>query len=103
MQPNRRARERFPRREALRQMGAGFGSLALSALLAEEAAATGPLAVREPHFAPRAKRVIMLFMFGGPSHIDTFDPKPVLNRDSGKPLPFAKPRILAAQGPLGLC
>ena len=90
-----RSRPRLPRREALRQMGAGFGSLALSALLAEEAAASGPLAVRPPHFAPKAKRVIMLFMFGGPSHIDTFDPKPILNRDSGKPLPFAKPRIVS--------
>ena len=83
------------RREALKQMGAGFGWLALTSLLAEEAGASGPLALREPHFAPRAKRVIMLFMFGGPSHIDTFDPKPILNRDSGKPLPFAKPRIIS--------
>ena len=86
---------RASRREALKQMGAGFGWLALTSLLAEEAAASGPLALREPHFAPRAKRVIMLFMFGGPSHIDTFDPKPLLNRDSGKPLPFAKPRIIS--------
>ena len=85
------------RRALLRQMGAGFGSLALSALLADQSygAGTDPLAVRPPHFAPRAKRVIMLFMFGGPSHIDTFDPKPVLNRDSGKPLPFAKPRVIS--------
>ncbi len=78
-------------------MGAGFGSLALSALLADQSygAGTDPLAVRPPHFAPRAKRVIMLFMFGGPSHMDTFDPKPVLNRDTGKPLPFAKPRVIS--------
>ena len=56
------------RRELLRQMGAGFGSLALAALLAEDSMAAGknPLALRPPHFAPRAKRVIMLFMFGGP-------------------------------------
>ncbi len=86
---------RASRREALKQMGAGFGWLALTSLLAEEAGASGPLALREPHFAPCAKRVIMLFMFGGPSHIDTFDPKPILNRDSGKPLPFAKPRIIS--------
>ncbi len=86
---------RYSRREALQQMGAGFGTLALSALLAESAAGTGPLAVRQPHFPAKAKRVIMLFMFGGPSHIDTFDPKPILNRDSGKPLPFAKPRIIS--------
>ncbi len=83
------------RRELPSQMGAGFGSLALSVLLAEEAGAAGPLAVRAPHFAPRAKRVIMLYMFGGPSHIDTFDPKPILNRDSGKPLPFAGPRVVS--------
>ena len=78
-------------------MGAGFGSLALSALLADKSygAVTNPLAVRAPHFAPRAKRVIMLFMFGWPSHMDTFDPKPILNRDTGKPLPFAKPRVIS--------
>ena len=85
------------RREMLRQMGAGFGSLALSALLAEEASAApvDPLAPRPPHFAPRTKRVIMLFMFGGPSHIDTFDPKTTLTRDNGKPLPFNAPRVVS--------
>lgn len=85
------------RRALLGQMGAGFGSLALSALLADRSYGAGadPLAVRAPHFAPRAKRVIMLFMFGGPSHMDTFDPKPLLNRDTGKPLPFAKPRVIS--------
>ncbi len=88
-------RRGYPRREALRQMGAGFGALALNVLLAEEALADNPLAVRGSHFPARAKRVIMLFMFGGPSHIDTFDPKPQLTRDSGKPLPFAKPRIVS--------
>ena len=66
-------------------MGAGFGGLALAALLAEESsAAENPLAPRPPHFPPRVKRVIMLFMFGGPSHLDTFDPKPLLARDSGR-------------------
>ena len=86
------------RREMLRQSGAGFGGLALAALLAEEAAAAqpaNPLAPKPGHFAARAKRVIMLFMFGGPSHIDTFDPKPVLTRDQGKPLPFKQPRIVS--------
>ncbi len=86
---------KISRRQSLQQMGAGFGALALQALLADEAYGTSPLAVREPHFAPRAKRVIMLFMFGGPSHIDTFDPKPVLNREHGNPLPFAKPRVIS--------
>ncbi len=86
---------RLSRRRALDRMGAGFGALALRSLLAEEAADRDPLAVREPHFRPKAKRVIMLFMFGGPSHIDTFDPKPVLNREHGQPLPFARPRIVS--------
>ncbi len=86
---------RVSRREALRQMGAGFGSLALTALLADDALAAESLVVREPHFAPMAKRVIMLFMFGGPSHIDTFDPKPILRRDNGKPLPFSRPRVVS--------
>src|SRR5262245_14359408 len=84
------------RRDVLRQLGGGFGSLALAALLAEHAqGAVDPLASRPPHFAPRANRVIMLFMFGGPSHVDTFDPKPILTRDSGQPLPFDEPRVLS--------
>jgi hypothetical protein len=86
------------RRQMLRQSTVGFGYLALSALLAEEAAAEkpsspDPLAPKPPHFPARAKRVIFLFMKGGPSHVDTFDYKPLLQRDHGKPLPFAKPRV----------
>ncbi len=82
----------------LRQSAVGFGYLALSALLAEEAAAekppsSDPLAPKPPHFPARAKRVIFLFMKGGPSHVDTFDYKPLLQRDHGKSLPFAKPRV----------
>jgi hypothetical protein len=68
------------RRAMLQRSGAGFGALALAALLAEETPAhaigTDPLAVQAPHFTPRAKRVIFLFMSGGPPHLDTFDPKP---------------------------
>ena len=97
-QPSYYPRPTLPsRREMLRQMGAGFGSLALSALLAHEtaAAAVDPLVPRPPHFTGRAKRVIMLFMFGGPSHIDTFDPKEILRRDHGKPLPFDAPRVVS--------
>lgn len=89
------------RRRMLRNTAAGFGSLALTALLADEsrsgATAANPLAPRTPHFAAKAKRVIFLFMKGGPSHLDTFDPKPKLQRDDGKPLPFAKPRVQFAQ------
>lgn len=79
------------RRQMLQCAGAGFGSLALSALLADEtrtaAPAVNPLAAREPHFRARAKQVIFLFMPGGPSQVDTFDPKPRLTRDHGRPSP----------------
>ncbi len=87
------------RREVLKKSAAGFGSLALASLLAEDGNAESvmgkvdPLAARLPHHYARAKRVIFLFMSGGPSHIDTFDPKPLVTRDDGKPLPFDKPRI----------
>ena len=77
------------RREMLRRAGAGFGSLALSALLADESLAGDSLAPRTPHGPARARRVIFLFMPGGPSQVDTFDPKPRLNRDNGKPSPKA--------------
>jgi hypothetical protein len=82
------------RRDLLRHAGAGFGGLALAALLQEGGAlaatdASNPLAPRLPHFAPRAKRVIFLFMPGGPSQVDTFDPKPRLTADDGKPAPKA--------------
>ncbi|MCO6455814.1 MAG: DUF1501 domain-containing protein [Pirellulaceae bacterium] len=79
------------RREMLRTSACGFGQLALAALagsraLADRPAASGPLAPRPPHFPARAKRVIFLFMWGGPSHVDLFDPKPELNAASGQPL-----------------
>src|SRR5262249_49785629 len=92
------------RRQMLRRCALGFGHLALAAMLAAEAAAAtatprpaDPLAPKAPHFPARAKRLIFLFMKGGPSHLDTFDPKPLLDRDHGKPLPFAKPRVQFAQ------
>ncbi len=77
------------RRQLLQHAGMGFGTLALSDLLRQDAAATAanPLAPRPPHFAPRAKSVIYLFMHGGPSQIDTFDPKPMLARHDGQPPP----------------
>lgn len=85
------------RRALLQSTAAGFGGMALAALLGESAqAADNPLAPKEPHFAAKAKRVIFLFMHGGPSHVDTFDYKPLLFRDDGKPLPFAKPRIVSS-------
>src|SRR5580765_5464132 len=91
----------FSRRAMLSRTAVGFGSLALASLLADESAARGapvdPLAARPPHVTPRAKRMIFLFMKGGPSHVDTFDPKPLLDRDDGKPYPGAKPRVQFAQ------
>ena len=65
------------------------GFLALTALLAEESRAT--------HFAPRARNVIFLYMDGGPSQVDTFDYKPLLRRDDGKPLPIARPRVVSSE------
>ncbi|MFN0053239.1 MAG: DUF1501 domain-containing protein, partial [Planctomycetales bacterium] len=85
------------RRTLLARSAVGFGSLALASLLADEARSSStpadPLAPRLPHLTPRARRVIFLFMKGGPSHVDTFDPKPLLTRDDGKPYPFSKPRV----------
>ncbi len=79
------------RRSFLRQAGCGFGAIALAALLAErqlegaEAAATNPLKPKQPHFKARAKSVIYLYMDGGPSQVDTFDPKPRLSAEHGRP------------------
>ncbi len=82
------------RRAFLQQAGGGFGAIALASLLAKEnaaQAATGsiqrPHAPKLSHAAPRAKRVIYLFMHGGPSHVDLFDPKPELAKYAGQPLP----------------
>jgi hypothetical protein len=77
----------------LKNSALGFGSLALTSMLQAE----NPLAAKRPHFRPRAKRVIFLFMKGGPAHMDTFEYKPLLQRDHGKPLPFAKPKVTFAK------
>lgn len=80
------------RRELLQRCGMGYGALAFGSLLAQCESASGaatsnPLAPRAGHFPAKAKHVIHLFMNGGPSHIDTFDPKPILQRFAGKNLP----------------
>ena len=81
------------RRHALRSMSAGFGYLAFRALAAERSFAGEPsLQSRAPHFEPRAKRVIFLCMRGGPSHVDTFDYKPRLAVDHGRPSNYGTPR-----------
>ncbi|MDX2033191.1 MAG: DUF1501 domain-containing protein [Blastocatellia bacterium] len=81
------------RRELLRACGMGMGTLAFAALAgaparADEKGYANPLAPKPPHFAPKVKRVIHLFMNGGPSQVDTFDPKPMLTKYDGKQLPI---------------
>ncbi|HWB09081.1 MAG TPA: DUF1501 domain-containing protein [Pirellulales bacterium] len=87
----------FSRRELLRQAACGFGHVAMLSWLASSAqgdvAPASPLAPRPPHFPARAKRVIFLFMHGGVSHVDTFDPKPKLTEMNGQPSPLAKPKF----------
>jgi len=83
------------RRCLLRRTACGFGILPLASLLADSNAGSDPLRPKAPHFPARASRVIFLFMHGGPSHVDTFDPKPKLTRDHGKPLPFERPLAFA--------
>lgn len=75
------------RRDVLHSLSAGFGYLAFAGLATESAAreVAGPLSPKLPHFAPKAKRVIFLCMRGGPSQVETFDPKPKLSADSGQP------------------
>ena len=84
----------------LQRSAGGFGFLAFQGMMAAEqarAAASNPLAARQTHFPAKAKRVVFLFMKGGPSHVDTFDPKPLLQRDDGKPYPFKQPRVQFAE------
>jgi hypothetical protein len=84
------------RREALLRSGTGFGSLALADLMANESKAEvekmDPLAPKKSHYPSKAKHVVHLFMNGGPSQVDTFDPKPMLDKYHGKPLPDANLR-----------
>src|SRR4051812_19877259 len=81
------------RRAFLQRAGGGFGALALASLLDRdgllhgEEKALNPLAPRPPHFKAKARNVIFLFMSGGPSHVDLFDPKPDLIRLAGQPIP----------------
>jgi len=87
------------RRRLLGRSAVGFGSLALSAMLADDVSGAGvdSSAGEGAHFPARAKRVIFLFMKGGPSQVDTFDYKPRLARDHRKELPFAKPEFRFAE------
>jgi hypothetical protein len=92
------------RRDFLTRAGGGFGALAASYLLqgtslgAALAAEANPLAPKKPHLAPKAKSVIFLFMEGGPSHIDSFDPKPKLNELAGQRIPESFGKVITAMG-----
>ena len=93
------------RREMLRQTGAGFGALALASLLDSVTAgepttfpAPSPAPTQLAHRVAQARSVIFLFMEGGPSHMDTFDPKPALQRLAGQPLPNRFERVITAMG-----
>src|SRR5207253_2000209 len=78
----------FSRRELLARTGTGLGMLGLAGLLAaDEPRAANPLAPKSPHFPGRVKHVIHIYLNGGPSQIDTFDPKPLLKRYEGRTLP----------------
>lgn len=90
--------ELISRRRMLSRVALGFGALALTSLLAEEnlrarsargesSSTPNGLSPRPPHFTARAKRVVLLFQHGGPSHLDLFDPKPALKKHAGKPVP----------------
>src|SRR2546421_11788283 len=102
MSINSDERPPISRRAALRQACCGFGTLGLAGLLSQLSAAepANPLAPRAPHFPARAKRVIFLFMHGGPSSVDTFDPKPSLTKYDGQALPFKRP-LTFAEGKMG--
>ena len=91
------------RRDLLRGTALGFGNLAFLSLLTDQAFAQqarseggNPLAPKPPQFPARAKRVIFVFLHGGPSQVDTFDPKPLLTRDHGKPFSGEMPRIVSS-------
>ena len=78
------------RRRLLQRTACGFGSVALAGLCADvaQAVTNNPLAAKRPHLVPRAKRIIFVFMQGGPSQVDTYDPKPRLDRDDGNKVDF---------------
>ncbi|MEO6435519.1 MAG: DUF1501 domain-containing protein [Tepidisphaeraceae bacterium] len=96
------------RRQFIKRAGGGFGAIALSGMLADQARAERPGGFRDPlsprpsHFAPRAERVIFIFATGGVSHLETFDPKPRLTADHGKTIIAPDPYGLAKQATMYL-
>lgn len=88
---------RWTRRQALERLAGGFGMLALSNLLHAEA---NPFAPKATHFPAKAKRIVYLVMNGGMSHVDTFDPKPLLAKYNGQPMPGGAPKTERSTGSL---
>src|SRR5437899_377653 len=95
-------RKPYSRRDFLTNAGSGLGGIALASMLSADgllaAAPADPLRPKEPHFKPTAKSVIWLFMEGGPSHIDLFDPKPTLEKLAGQPMPASFGKVMTAMG-----
>ena len=91
---------KFTRRDALRLAGTGLGVVGLGGLLAESDPPAAPLAPKQPHFEPKAKHVIHLFLNGAPSHVDSFDYKPMLEKYDGKPYPGGNLRTERKTGAL---
>ncbi|MGB7347889.1 MAG: DUF1501 domain-containing protein [Pirellulaceae bacterium] len=100
----RLASQELSRRDMLLKTGTGFGAMALAGMMSDSVnaesllEAPSPLTAKLAHHFPRAKSVIFLFMEGGPSHLDTFDPKPAIQELAGKPLPESFGRIITAMG-----
>ena len=88
------------RRDFLCRTGGGFGAVALAGLLADDQRQTSAAEFlpKRPHLPGKARNVIFLFMDGGPSHLDTFDPKPLVNEFAGKPLPPSIKRVITPMG-----
>lgn len=104
MQPDLPSQIELSRRQMLARCGMGFGALSLHSLL--QGSVVGqedrmhPMAKKEPHFPAKAKRVIHIFANGGPSHLDTFDPKPLLEKYAGQAMPGETPRTERPTGSL---
>src|SRR5260370_598278 len=88
---------RWTRREALQRMAGGFGMLSVASLLQAD---TNPFAPKPTDFPAKARRIIYLVMNGGMSHVDTFDPKPMLSKHNGQPMPGGAPKTERSTGNL---
>src|SRR5262245_52128542 len=90
----------FTRREALKKFATGFGMAGFASVASAAETSGNPWTPKAPHFAGKAKHVIVVFLQGGLSQIDSFDYKPMLDKYDGKPLPYETPRTEFATGNL---